>query len=489
MQRGDVQSGPVGSADRVQRRPRDLRPFSAAGERLRLLGSAAATRVLSSADHRALFNSALLIGVLTLAAKVVTLGRDVLIASRFGTSDANDAFLASWILPGFLIGVTAGGFSGALIPVQIEARTKLGRSREKALIGEVMLLSTAIYLLIAVFLLAGNRLILPLLAHGYSDSKFNLAIQLSMIMLPAVVAGGMAMILSSILNANDKFGLAAMAPMSVPGVTTLILLLLPNAKIEWIAAGFVIGTGLQTAILYLGLHREGVEIEFGWHGLMPETRVVFVQFLVLAANGVVFNGLGVVDTAMASTLGSGSQSILTYAGKLIVPLLGISSVALGTAVFPYFSKLVAEEDWDGLRHTIKTYTRLILAFAIPLTAGIIFFSQPLVRLLFQRGEFTAQDTHDVSRVLATYSLLIPIETIAVMMSRVIVSLKVGRAMIFASIGIFIFNIIADYILKGFLGIQGIALASVCNQGLSLIFLICMWRHLQRTAMTKSLRAS
>jgi putative peptidoglycan lipid II flippase len=167
-----------------------------------------------------------------------------------------------------------------------------------------------------------------------------------------------------------------------------------------------------------------------------------------------------------------------------VPFLAISSTAIGTVILPYFSKLVATEDWEGLRHTLRTYTRLILAVAIPTTMLLIVLSRPIVSLLFERGEFTSQDSHAVARVLATYSLLIPIETVALLMSRVLVSMQIGRVMVLASVGIFIANIITDYVLKGIIGIQGIALATVLNQTLSLVFLIFMWRHIQRTRIDR-----
>lgn len=439
-------------------------------------------RVLTTAGHRALFNSALLIGLLTLAVKAVTLGRDMMVAAQFGTSDANDAFLVGWVLPSFLVGVVAGGFSGAIIPIQIETRTKRGVARERAVVGEVTLISTVSYVAITALLVVGNRALMPLVAQGYSESKFALAAQLSMIMLPAVLIGGVTALWAAILNADNKFGLVAVAPMAIPAFTAILLVMKPDAGIEWIAAGFVIGTGLHAAVLYLGLHREGIGVSFRWHGLLPETRSVLRQCFVLSANSAVFGGVVVVDAAMAATLGPGSQSTLTYANKLIVPFLGISSTAIGTAVLPYFSRLVAEEDWDGLRHTLKIYTRLILAVAIPTTVLLILFSRPLVALLFQRGEFTAEDTDSVARVLATYSFLIPIETIALLMSRVLISMQIGRVMVLASIGIFTTNIFADYILKGYLGIEGIALATVLNQTLSLIFLVFMWRHIQRTRM-------
>ncbi len=450
--------------------------------RARVAANSFGARVLTSADHRAIFNTALLIAVLTLLVKLVTLGRDILAASSFGTTDANDAYLAGWVLPGFLIGIASGGFVGAIIPVQIETRRKSGRAREQAVLSEVMLLSAITYLVISGFLLASSRYLLPLVTQGYSANKFALALQLSMIMIPAALVGGMASLWSAMLNTKGRFGLVAIAPVVVPAFTAVVLLLAPNDQIEWLAAGFVIGTGLQTAILYFGLHREGMPVSFAWHGLLPETRAVLSQAGILAANGVVFGGLGVVDSAMAATLGSGSQSTLMYANKLIAPVLGISSVALGTAVFPYFSRLVADEDWDGLRYTLRTYTKLILAVAIPTAIGIILFARPIVRILFERGEFEAEDTDNVARVLSTYALLVPVETIAVMMSRLIVSMKAGRIMVLASIGIFVVNIMTDYIFKEIMGIQGIALATVLNQVISLSFLIFLWRHLQSTKM-------
>jgi putative peptidoglycan lipid II flippase len=454
-----------------------------AARRTREAASSMGSRVLANADHRSLVSSAVLIGVLTMVAKVVALGRDVLIAGHFGTSDAADAFLVAWVLPGFVFSLLSSGFVGAIIPIQLETRKKHGEVRERAVVGEVLLISLVAYAAASIFLLAGRSLILPIVAQGYSDSKFAMAVQLSIIMLPALLIGGVTGIWSAILNTENKFGLGAAAPMIVPVVSALVLLANPHASIEWLAASFVIGTGLQGAIVYLGLAREGLSAALSWHGLLPETRAVLRQFGVLASNNAIFGALGVVDSAMAATLGPGSQATLNYAGKLIVPLLAVSSTALGTAVLPYFSRLVANEDWDGLRNTLRLCVRLIVAISVPATALLIVLSRPIVALLFQRGEFTASDSNAVARVMATYALLIPIETVAVLMWRVVVSLQVGRIVVLASIGIFAFNIVGDYVFKQFIGLEGIALASVFNQAFSLIFLCSLWNWLQRTRMT------
>lgn len=455
-----------------------------AASRARGAAQSVGTRVLASSDHRALFSSAVLIGLLTLGVKGVTLLRDMTVAARFGTTDANDAFVTAWVLPGFVAGMVTGGFAGALIPAAIDTRAKRGQKRQQELLGEIMTISTVIFLVLTAVMYGAHRFLLPLVAQGYSGEKLDLTVQISFIMLPAMAAGGLATIWSSMLNIDNHFGLVAMTPVLVPLTSTLILVLFPGAGIEWLAAGMVIGTGLQAMVLYLGLQRVGLPIQFGWHGLMPETRSMMSQVGVLALNGVIFGGLGVVDTAMAATLGPGSQSILAYANKLIVPVMGISSVAIGTVILPYYSRLVANEDWDELRHTLYTYVKLILAIAIPVMLLIMVFSRPIVALLFERGEFTADDSYHVARVLSIYALLVPIETIAVMMSRVLVSMQIGKAMVIGSIGIFIFNIVADYVLKSFFGIEGIAFATVMNQALSLVFLIFMWRYLQRTRMKR-----
>ena len=456
-----------------------------AAQRVRTTAGGVGVRILSSPDHRSLFGSAALIGLITIVVKLVTLGRDVLMASRFGTSDANDAYITAWVIPGFLTAILTSGFSASIIPIQVETRAKQGEARERAVVGETIAISVASFLILTVVLAVGITGIKPLVAHGYSDAKFELTAHLAIIMIPAVLITGLISLWSSLLNARTRFGLVAAAPVTVPLLSAGLLLVMPGVGIEWLAATFVIGTAAQGAVLFLGLHREGVRLAPAWHGLLPETRRLLRQFGVICANAVVVAGVPVVDTAMAATLGAGSQSTLTYANKLIMPALGISSVALGTAVLPYFSRLVANEDWTGLRHTLATYTRLILVVSIPATVALILLSETLVRVLFERGQFTARDTSAVARVLATYALLIPIQTLAVMLSRVLLSLQIGKAMVISSIAIFLSNIVSDYVLKELMGVEGIALATVLNQVLSLIFLVWMWRRLQRTRMGRA----
>jgi putative peptidoglycan lipid II flippase len=271
------------------------------------------------------------------------------------------------------------------------------------------------------------------------------------------------------LNSDDRFGLAAFAPVLVPVCTIAALWIHPAGGITSPAVGFVIGTLAQVAWLLVGVRRSGLATLPAWHGGLPETRLAMRQFMPYVANGAVFGGIGVVDQAMAATLGQGSLAELNYANKLVMPVLAIGSAALATVVYPRFARLVAERDWRRLQRQAGTYIGLTLAASIPVAIAIIVLSPFLVGLLFERGQFNAADTEAVARVQAIYALMIPAYTVSLLLSRVLNAMRATRFVLIGSIVIFAFNVIADYLFKEWLGIKGIALATVGNYVLALAF--------------------
>src|ERR1700694_1462359 len=109
-------------------------------------------------------------------------------------------------------------------------------------------------------------------------------------------------------------------------------------------------------------------------------------------SAMIMSNSSVIDQAMAAWLGSGSVAALNYGNKIPAFLAGIGATALGTAVLPHFSRLVVLGDHVSLRHTLKTYTRWILAISVPCTVVFIVGSEWIVKLLFERGAFRPEDT-------------------------------------------------------------------------------------------------
>jgi putative peptidoglycan lipid II flippase len=439
--------------------------------------------------NRQLLINIAVVAFCSVGVKVAGMLRDVVLAAEFGTSDAADAFIAAWVIPQFLALIVGNAFAGVIIPLQAEARGQGGERQSRRFLSEMLLLGVASLLLVTLLLIPFRDRLLPLITSNFGAAKMAETRDLWMIMLPAVFLFGLSAIWSAMLNTDDRFGLAAMAPMLIPIGTIGALWAYPEGGITSPAVGFVIGTLAQAIWLLIGLHRNSLDILPRWHGGLPETRMALGQFVPFLANGIVFGGVGVVDQAMAATLGQGNLAILSYGNKLVLPVLAIGSAALATVAYPRFSRLVAEREWRRLNRQVKSYLALTLVATVPATISIVLLSTFIVRLLFERGEFNASDTHAVASVQAIYALMIPAYTLSHLLSRVLNAMRATRYLLIGSVIVFTFNIAADYLFKEWFGITGIALATVGNYLLSLAFNIYLFRRLMTVHLIDSAEAA
>ena len=190
----------------------------------------------------------------------------------------------------------------------------------------------------------------------------------------------------------------------------------------------------------------------------------------MVTGAVLVNSTIIVDQSMAAMLDPGSVAALGYAGKIPATLVGIGAMALGTAVLPYYSKMVAKKDWRGIEHTLNTYRWKILQVAIPFTLLFYYFSEPIVQVLYQRGAFTAADTVLVGQVQAMYVLKIPLFLLTTLMVRLVSSLKYNKLLMFGAMISFAVNIIFNYLLMKYMGLPGIALSTVLVYAVSAVYL-------------------
>jgi putative peptidoglycan lipid II flippase len=435
----------------------------------------AQARSLISLENRKLLAATALVGAATLLVKLFALGREVVTANHLGTSDAKDASLTAWLIPGFLALIIPNAIVASLVPALIDTRLKQGAAEARRLFSEVILVSATMLLIVpAALLLAGPQL-LALVAPGYGPAKLVLAYELMTILAPAVPLMGIAVVWSGPLNSDDRFLVAALAPGLVPLASTAGLMMSPSHGVHALAAGFTIGAALYFAVTGWAVYRSGLGSRPAWHGGLAPSRRVAGQFWPLVVNGAVFGGLGVVDQAMAATLGGGAVSTLGYGSMLVLPIIGIGSSALATTIFPHFSRQVAHENWVGMRTTLRTYSLVILCATAPIAIVMIVGARPIVSLFFERGEFSSEDTIAVARVQAMYALVIPVQALATLMSRLVIALGATHVMLMGSIAIFGLNVAGDYLLKEWIGVEGIALATVLNQIVSLVFLVFILR--------------
>jgi len=174
---------------------------------------------------------------------------------------------------------------------------------------------------------------------------------------------------------------------------------------------------------------------------------------------IVMSSTSVIDNAMASWLDSGAVAALTYGSKIPAFLAAAGMTALGSAVLPHFSRLVALEDHGAIRHTLNTYGRWLLILAVPITIVFIAASEWIVRMLFERGAFDAEDTRIVTFVQQMYLIQIPFVMVGILGGRLLIAMsKMYLLTIMAVVNLAVV-VVGNLVLMQWLGVGGIALAT------------------------------
>ncbi len=426
---------------------------------LQYLSNRWATWVRGS-TNRKIFSAALTIAFLTLIVKLFSIAKELLVANQFGTGDALDAFIIAFLLPSFIINVVAGSIKSALIPVYINLVETKSPDQAKNLLSGILFLALGLLIAASLLLVLAAPYILHLLASGFSAEKLILTQSLLFILLPVLVIGSLSSIFGAILNAGERFALVALAPVIIQ-LTAIAALIVFGDRwgIYALTAGTTIGFIIEFFWIALVLKRLGLIAWPRWSGMDTSTRQVINQFLPMATGIILMSSTELVDQAMAAMLGSGSVSTLSYSNKIVSLLTGIGSMALGTAIFPYFSKQAATQNWQAIHHTLIIYMRLILLITVPLVMLTIYFSYPLIEVIFERGAFGSGDTQLVSHVQTFYLLQIPFYMLGIMCARLLNALSRNHLLMNIGFISLVINIAGNFILMKHLGVAGIALST------------------------------
>jgi putative peptidoglycan lipid II flippase len=321
-------------------------------------------------------------------------------------------------------------------------------------------------------------LYLPYLAHNFSAEKQALTRGFLYLLTPWLVTSGAAMFIGYVLNSIEKFAVPALVPILTPIATLACIISWARPATGYsLAAGAVAGSLLEAALLCWLVKRHELLGAFRWYGFSERVREVLAQTGPMMAGCLLMGATPLVDQYMASMLAPGSVAALSYGSKVTAVLFAIGATALSTATLPYFSKMTAEGDWLGCRHTLRRYSALILAIGVPVTALLVVCSRPVIRLLFERGAFTGVDTDVVSRVQAFYCLQIPFYALCVLFVRFISSVRRNDLLMYASAINLVVNVTMNLILMRWFGVAGIALSTSIVMVCSFTFLFLSARRL------------
>jgi putative peptidoglycan lipid II flippase len=412
------------------------------------------------------------VGVATGVVKVAGAAKVILMARAFGMSDGLDAYLIAFVLPSFVADTLTGSLAPALVPAFIEARQKQGRDAALRLYASVLRNAAGLLAVVALVLAALAPWVLRPLASGFDAAKLSLTVKMFLLILPMAPLSALGMTWRAILNSEDRFVVAALAAVATPLVSILFLLEFGR---KWgvysLAAGTLTGGVLETAILAVAIASCGFPVVPRIGASSAAFGEVLRQYVPLVAGTLLLGGAPMIDQAIAAMLGSGSVAALNYGTRLSTVLVAVGPVAVATAILPHFSRLTAADEWRAARRSLRAYALVIVAVTLPAIALLIGLSQPIVRLFFERGQFTGAATELVAAV-QRYSLLqIPPAMVLALVLRFVSSMKLNHLLLRAAALSLALNLMLDLTLGKWIGVAGIALSAAIVQSVALLYLI------------------
>jgi len=347
--------------------------------------------------------------------RILGLVRDQVFAKLFGAGIYNDAWIVALRIPSLLRDLFAeGALSTAFVPTFTEHLKKNGRQEAWHLANLVMSgLLVLLGSLTLLFFLFSDQFV-SLLAAGFNDvpGKAEITSNLIKILAPFLMLVAMASAAMAVLNTLNHFFLPALAPAFFN--ISLILagfFLVPEFENRGVLPIYAMGVGalvgglLQYAVQLPLLRKEGFRFRFRIDLQHPGIRRMgrLMAPAILGVSAVQINVL--VNTQLASFLqDNGPVSWLSYAFRIIYLPIGLFGVAVGIVNLKEVSVFAAEEKYHELKETVADSLKMISFLAVPSTIGLIILARPIVRVLFERGDFTASDTISTSYAVIAYSL-------------------------------------------------------------------------------------
>jgi putative peptidoglycan lipid II flippase len=347
---------------------------------------------------------------MTLLSRITGLARESLKATAFGAGVQMDAFEAAFRLPNILRRLFAeGAFSQAFVPILTEYRRQRGDDATAALVGRVgTILAVSLLLLSVAGVLAAPWLVYAL-ASGFAQTpgKVLLTAQMIRIVFPYILFVSLVSLAGGVLNVYRLFAIPAFTPvllnLSIIGAA-LFLAPFCNPPIVALAWGVFIGGVAQLALQIRPLLAIGMlpRPRFDWRDQGVRRVLAAMGPAVLGVSAAQISAL--INTQLASTLGDGRISWITYADRLMEFPSALLGVALGTVLLPSLAKHHADANPAEYSSLLDWGIRLAFLLALPAAVALWILALPLVSTLYQYGRFTPDDVVQTQRALLGYSI-------------------------------------------------------------------------------------
>jgi len=424
------------------------------------------------------------VGGFTLLSRIVGFLRDVVLSAMLGSGAMADAFIVAFKLPNFFRRLFAeGAFSAAFVPLFARELQAHGREPAVAFARQAHAALLLVLLPFTALLILFMPAVVAVLAPGMREepATFALAVDLGRIAFPYLLFISLTALYGGVLNGIDRFAHVAATPillnLALIGAVLGLTPFLPNSGYA-AAIGVAVAGLLQWLWLLVACAREGVTL-----GLVRPRWTERVARLVKLATPVAIGGgvqqiSSMLDVVWASLLPVGTISALYYADRLAQLPLGVVGIAIGTALLPLLARQLRAGERQAAMANQNRAIEVGLLLGLPAAVALWLLAEPLVRVLFQRGQFGPDDTWRTAGALAAFAVGLPAFVLVKALTPGYFAREDTRTPLYIATAAIVVNVVLNvvFLYGTALAHVGIALASSLSGWLNALLLAIVLRQ-------------
>ena len=395
----------------------------------------------------------------TIIAKVLGFGRELVLASSYGASMYSDAYLTAMNIPLVLFTIIGTTLGTVLIPMYFEVNSDLGEKKALNFTNNVFNIVIAICIVLAILGLVFTEPLVKVFAMGFEGQTLKVAIDFTRITIIGIVFTGLSYVMTAYLQIKNNFTVPGLisVPKNIIIIASIILSVKYNPYI------MIWGTliGIATEFLFQLPFAIKSGYKYQPYINIKDKYIKKMSWLIgPVLIGVAVNQINtMIDRTLASTLVEGSISALNYANKLNGFVMAMFITSVAAVIYPMLSKLSSEDNKEKFTSSVVQSINSVILLVIPISVGAIVLATPIVKLLFQRGEFDARATSMTAIALIMYSIGMVAFGLRDILGKVFYALKDTKTPMINGAIAMVMNIVLNIILVKYLQLAGLALAT------------------------------
>ncbi|MBQ6860325.1 MAG: murein biosynthesis integral membrane protein MurJ [Clostridia bacterium] len=410
-------------------------------------------------------------------AKILGLVRNIIFASLYGTGYEATAFFTASRIPLQLLDMSLGAaISSTFIPIFNEFLQKDGKERAMRFMNNFMSIIIVISLILTLIGIVFAPQVVNLIAPNLEPNAYGLTVELLQVLFPIMLFTAVAFVFVGFLQSLDEFNIPSIISVVANGIVILYLLLFNDRYgIKGAAIAMLIGWGTQILVQLPVAIKKGYRPKFFIDFKDEGIKKMLVLALPILISTWVQPINNLVNIRFASGLENGQAvSAIEYSYNLYIIIVGVFSYTLSNIIFPELSKLTADNNKEKVKEVLKNSFEVSLLFIIPMSVGIGMLSKDIVKLIYERGEFTAESTLLTSSALMFYAIGMIGYGMMEFLNKAFYAMQDSKTPMKTSIIAILINLVLSICLVKVMGYTGLPLATSITSiviGFIMMFLV------------------